>query len=170
MLARPRTAARASAICREASGKIEIDDFARRAALGQLLGQHDEPVAGAASGDQRAEGPREIPASGEDVVVDLLQVAGRALDEAALLVGGIAQGIGKGLVLRQDRIVHSRPMARPMVSTILPVAFLSKSWRNACFVSARSKRRETSGCKRPSRHQANISAKAPGSSSGRRRR
>ena len=40
-----------------------------------MLGQHDRAVAGAAAGDERAEGLREIAPTGEDVVVDLQQMA-----------------------------------------------------------------------------------------------
>src|SRR6185312_11365947 len=47
--------------------QVEIDDLAGAAPVGQLLGQHDAGVAGAAAGHQGAERPVEVQPAGEQV-------------------------------------------------------------------------------------------------------
>lgn len=60
----------------------------------------DQAVAGAAAGNQGAEGLAEIAAAGEDIVVEFRQETRTAGDQPLRLVGRIADRIGIGLVLR----------------------------------------------------------------------
>jgi hypothetical protein len=73
--------------------------------VGQLLGQHDAGVARAAAGHQGAERPGEVEAAGEEIVVDLEDMARRAGDQPDRLVARIARRIGQGFVLGAD-IIH----------------------------------------------------------------
>ena len=86
---------------------VEIDHFARAAPVGHLLGQHDAGVAGAAAGDQGPERPDEFQPAGEQVVVDLEDVARGAGDQPDRLIARVARRIGQRLVLRAN-IIHRR--------------------------------------------------------------
>ena len=79
--------------------QVEIDDLARAAPVDQLLGQHDAGVARAAARDQGAKGPVEVEPAGEQVVIDLEDVARRAGDQPQRLLAGVAGRIGQRLVL-----------------------------------------------------------------------
>ena len=57
-------------------GGSEILLRALTPALGEMLGQHDESIAGAATSDERAERLPEIAPAGEHVVIDLKEMAG----------------------------------------------------------------------------------------------
>ena len=167
-------------------GEVEIVDVGGEIRIGEMLAQHDERVAGAPARHQHTERTALAPFAGdepaaEDVVIDFLQMARRAFDQAGLVVLREALGIGIGLVLRRDAVCHATPIAAfpapplgcsslmadslPMVRTTLPVALRSTSWARPCLASARSRRAETNGFSLPSRHQPNICAKAPGSRS-----
>ena len=65
----------------------------------KILRQLDQVVAGAAAGDQRAEGFGEIAPPAEDIMVQLRQEAGRAGDQPPLFIGRIACRIGQRFVL-----------------------------------------------------------------------
>ena len=119
-------------------------------AIGQLLGQHDGAVAGAAARHQGQEGAAEIAAAGEDAVVDLKDVAGRAGDQALGLVGRVALGIGIGLILGAHAVV----IAGHGVRTILPVDVRPAKASSATAASLSGTVRETRGFKAPSAHQA----------------
>jgi hypothetical protein len=86
---------------------VEIDDLAGAAPVGQLLGQHDAGIARAAARHQRPERPREVQPPGEQVVVDLEDVARGAGDQADRLIARIARRIGQRLVLGAN-FIHRR--------------------------------------------------------------
>ena len=88
--------------------EVEIDDLARAAPVDQLLGQHDAGIAGAAARHQGAERPDEIQPAGEQVVVDLEDVARRAGDQPDRLVARVARRIGQRLVLGANVIQRRR--------------------------------------------------------------
>ena len=79
---------------------VEVDHLAF-SPLGQVLGQHDSAITGAAARHQGADRPG-APA-GEDEMLDFQQVARRAGDEAPGLVRRVAGGIGQFLVLAANR-------------------------------------------------------------------
>ena len=64
---------------------------------GELLRQHYGAVAGAASGEEGAQSVLR-PASSEQPVFDLAEMAGTADDQPFGLVTGVARGIGERLV------------------------------------------------------------------------
>ena len=99
MLRRPRALARASQIAARGGRQVEIDDLARAAPVDQLLGQHDAGIARAAARDQGAKGPVEVEPAGEEVVIDLEDVARRAGDQPHRLLARVARRIGQRLVL-----------------------------------------------------------------------
>ncbi len=115
--------------CRE----IEIMNFRRAVPVGKVLRQQDRRIAGAPARDQRAKRQAKIPRAGEDIVIDLVQIAGRSVDQPGLFILRIAAGIGIGFVLIGDRVAHY-----PVVSTILPMALRSATTVSAVFTSARS--------------------------------
>ena len=79
--------------------KVEIDNLSVvPARIGQLLGEHDGSVAGAAAGHQGAKVLWQR-AAGEQIVTDLQQPAGGACDQAPALFGRIAGRVRIGLVL-----------------------------------------------------------------------
>jgi hypothetical protein len=80
-------------------GEVEIHDLRLPPGTRQHLRQLDQRVARAAAGHQRAEGLRPVAPPGEEVMVDLHRVRGRADDQAFRLVRRVALGIGIGLVL-----------------------------------------------------------------------
>ena len=84
--------------------QIEIDDLAGTLPVGQLLGQHDAGIAGAAAGDQGAERPGEVESAREEVVVDLEDMARRAGDQADRLVARVPRRVGQFFVLGADAI------------------------------------------------------------------
>ena len=140
-----------------ARGPREVGVMHRAAVpgVGQLLGQHDGAVAGAAARHQGAEGAVEIAPAGEDEVVDLEDVAGRTGDQSPGLVGRVALGIGEGLVLGAHRIAvtgHGAPA--PVASAILPVDWRPARASSAAAASSSGRVRETRGFKAPAAHQA----------------
>ena len=86
-------------------GAVEAQHVAGTSGGGQLLGQHDRAVAGAAAGDERVQRPRPRSGRAEHPVVDLAQVARAADDQAPRLLARIARRIGIGLVLRREQLV-----------------------------------------------------------------
>jgi hypothetical protein len=80
-------------------GTVEPRDRARPFLRRHLLCQHQGAVAGAATGEQRVQGPVCGTGGAEDPVVDLLQMAGASDDQAFSFVARVAAGIGKRLVL-----------------------------------------------------------------------
>ncbi len=142
--------------------QVEIDQLRRAAAIGEVLAQHHHRVAGAAAGDQRPEGLPEVAAAAEDVVIDLQQMAGMALEQPRLLLLRVAQGIGKGLVLLAQQVGHA-----PSLSTSFPATRRSRSAASAAVASDSGRSAGAGGARRPAACQAKSSAKAAGSIAGR---
>ena len=72
---------------------------------GHLLGEHDRAVAGAAAGEQGVERTAGWAGGAEDPVVDLVDMAGAADDEAFGFVGWVSLGVRVGFVLSGEVVV-----------------------------------------------------------------
>src|SRR5690606_23617952 len=148
---------------------IQVDHLRRHTRVGQLLGEHYGGVAGAAAGNQRPEGLGPVPRPGEEVVVDLLDPARRAEDQAPGFVGGVAGRVGEGFVLGGERLAGrvGKRLARHRIdSTTLPVALRVLSRVNAVAASSSGSTCDTWGLSRPSRYQAKSCPNCSVTSSG----